>query len=89
MANTPVFHAQTALACGLRQLLGQLTEKLALTKPLNVYIAGGMAIHLYTGSRVTTDVDAEFGSRVLLPNDLVVETTLEDGFPQIIYFDTN
>ena len=89
MANTPVFHAQTALACGLRQLLGQLTEKLALTKPLNVYIAGGMAIHLYTGSRVTTDVDAEFGSRVLLPNDLMVETTLEDGFPQIIYFDTN
>jgi len=37
-------------------------------------IAGGMAIHLYTAARVTTDVDAEFSKRILLPSDLIVET---------------
>jgi Nucleotidyltransferase of unknown function (DUF6036) len=48
-----------------------------------------MAVHLYTANRVTTDVDAEFGAKVLLPNDLMVEITLEDGSPQVIYLDTN
>jgi len=48
-----------------------------------------MAVHLYTANRVTTDVDAEFGGRVLLPNDLMVEVTLEDGTPQVVYLDTN
>lgn len=48
-----------------------------------------MAVHLYTASRVTTDVDAEFGGRVYLPNDLMVEVTLEDGTQQVVYFDTN
>lgn len=85
----PVFHTGTALANALRALLEQLQEKLALSHPVNVYLAGGMAVHLYTGNRVTTDVDAEFGARVLVPNDLMVETELEDGTPQVIYWDTN
>jgi hypothetical protein len=34
-------------------------------------------------------VDAEFGGRVYLPNDLMVEVTLEDGTQQVIYLDTN
>lgn len=89
MLSSNVFYTRTALASGLRDLLKQLEERLSLSKPLNVYLAGGMAVHLYTASRVTTDVDAEFGGRVLLPNDLMVEVTLEDGSPQIIYLDTN
>lgn len=48
-----------------------------------------MADHLYTASRVTTDVDAEFGSRVFIPGDLVVDVTLEDGTRESVYFDTN
>lgn len=48
-----------------------------------------MAVHLYTANRVTTDVDAEFGARIYLPNDLMVEVTLEDGTPQVIFLDTN
>ena len=48
-----------------------------------------MAVHLYTANRVTTDVDAEFGGRVFIPNDLMVEVTLEDGTQQVVYFDTN
>ena len=89
MVSTKKFYTQTALANGLRLLFQKLEERLELHKPLNVYVAGGMAVHLYTANRVTTDVDAEFGSRVLIPNDLIVEVTLEDGSPQVIYLDTN
>lgn len=89
MHKRPMFHTQTALAQGLREILKKLAQRLSLTQPLKVYLAGGMAVHLYTANRVTTDVDAEFGSRVLLPSDLLVEVTLEDGSPQVIYLDTN
>lgn len=78
-AMDQVFHTRTALAEGLRKLLKQLETRLSLRSPLYVYLAGGMAVHLYTANRVTTDVDAEFSGRVHLPNDLMVEVTLEDG----------
>lgn len=89
MTMNPIFHTDTALAKGLQKLLKQLDEQLSLNAPLNVYLAGGMAVHLYTASRVTTDVDAEFGGRVYLPNDLLIEVTLEDGTQQAVYLDTN
>lgn len=89
MRAPPPFHMHTALAQGLKALLRQLEERLALQSPLKVFLAGGMAVHLYTASRVTTDVDAEFGSRVFLPSDLVVDVRLEDGTRELLYFDTN
>jgi Nucleotidyltransferase of unknown function (DUF6036) len=89
MQPEPKFYTQTALALGLRELFAQLEQQLGLTQPLGVYLAGGMAVHLYTGTRVTTDVDAEFAGRVLLPNDLMVDITLEDGRAQVVYLDTN
>jgi hypothetical protein len=89
MTAAPAFHTQTALAQGLKRLFLALEARLALETPLKVFLAGGMAVHLYTGQRVTTDVDAEFGGRIFLPNDLMVEVTLEDGTAQVIYLDTN
>ena len=89
MSAPTTLYTQTALARALAELLKQLAARLNLSAPLSVYIAGGMAVHLYTATRVTTDVDAEFGSRVLLPNDLMVEAELEDGTTQLVYFDTN
>lgn len=89
MPTSQVFHTRTALAEGLRALFKQLEERLSLRSPVNVYLAGGMAVHLYTGSRVTTDVDAEFGGRIFIPNDLMVDVTLEDGTQELVYFDTN
>ena len=89
MATRQTLHTHTALAEGLRELFKQLEKRLSLRSPLNVYLAGGMAVHLYTAHRVTTDVDAEFGGRVYLPNDLMVEVTLEDGTQQVVYLDTN
>lgn len=89
MPNNPAFHTRTALAQGMRELFLRLQDKLSLSQPVNVYLAGGMAVHLYTATRVTTDVDAEFGARVFVPNDLMVEVTLEDGTSQVVYLDTN
>lgn len=89
MPESLVFHTRTALANGLRVLFKQLEQRLSLLRPVNAYLAGGMAVHLYTANRVTSDVDVEFAGRVFLPNDLMVEITLEDGTPQLVYLDTN
>ena len=89
MPSAVHFHTGTALAGGLQALFRQLEERLDLQRPVDVVLAGGMAVHLYTGNRVTTDVDAEFGARLYLPADLMVEVMLEDGTPQVVYLDTN
>lgn len=89
MHEDQIFKLGTALVRGLRELLERLENRLQLKSPLQVYLAGGMAVHLYTGKRVTGDVDAEFGGRVLLPSDLAVVVKLEDGTDQVIYLDTN
>lgn len=84
-----VFHSDTAFAKGLRQLFADLEHRLSLRQPLTAYLAGGMAVHLYTGLRVTNDVDVEFTARILIPNDLMVEVSDDGGDPQLIHFDTN
>ena len=88
-SHSASFHTGTPLAVALRKLLEELEVKLALDTSLNVYIAGGMAVHLYTSDRPTGDVDAEFGGRIKIPNDLVVHVASDDGGPKTLYFDTN
>lgn len=88
-SKSPVLKTSTALGRGLRELFKQLGERLSLRQPMNVYLAGGLGVYLYTGARPSTDVDAEFAGRVLLPSDLVVDVTLENGERQVLYFDTN
>lgn len=83
MVGPVEFATHTELAKGLRQLVSELQKRTGLRQPINMFIAGGMAVHLYTGVRVTTDVDAEFSKRILLPSDLVVETN--DG--DMLYLD--
>lgn len=68
------FNTDTDLATGLKQLIFQLQASLELRTPIQMFIAGGMAAHLYTASRVTTDVDAEFSKRFVIPEDILVET---------------
>lgn len=47
------FRTDTDLARGLRALLDQLELRVQLTEPVQMFIAGGMATHLYTQERVT------------------------------------
>ncbi len=82
-------YLDTGLGRALAELFQSLEHQLGLTRPVNVYIAGGIATHLYTGSRFTTDVDAEFDARVVLPADMAVTARLEDGRDQLLYLDTN
>ena len=55
--------------------------------PIPVYIAGGAASHIYTGSRLSADIDATLGRRLLLPDDLQVMYKAEDGKHRTLYFD--
>jgi hypothetical protein len=85
MVTAVEFATSTDLAKGLGELVKELEKRTGLNEPITMLIAGGMATHLYTGARVTTDVDAEFSKRILLPNDLIVETN--DG--NMLYLDSN
>jgi hypothetical protein len=52
-----------------------------------MYVAGGAAMHLYTGERVSEDIDAVFSRRIALPEDLEVAYRDADGAARLLYFD--
>jgi len=55
--------------------------------PVSMYVAGGAALHFYTGERVSIDVDAAFSHRIALPKGLEVAYHDEDGTSRLLYFD--
>jgi hypothetical protein len=55
--------------------------------PVQMFIAGGAALHLYVGARVSKDVDAVFSHRIALPPDLKVSYRDADGAARMLYFD--
>ena len=55
--------------------------------PIRMYIAGGAALHLYTGARVSRDIDAVFSRRIALPEDLQIAYVDADGAARLLYFD--
>lgn len=57
--------------------------------PVVVGVAGGAALHFYTGARISRDIDAKVMARVLLdPSDLQVAYRGDDGHARLLYFDT-
>jgi hypothetical protein len=52
-----------------------------------MYVAGGAALHLYTGARVSCDIDAAFSHRIALPENLEVAYQDADGAARLLYFD--
>jgi hypothetical protein len=58
--------------------------------PIAMYLAGGMAVNFYCGTRYTEDVDAFFSHKVLLPfEDMIVDYQRADGSMSFIYLDQN
>lgn len=57
-------------------------------KPVVVCVAGGAALHLYTGARVSKDIDAKVMARFIPPTDLQVSYVDADGHARLLYFDT-
>jgi hypothetical protein len=55
--------------------------------PIRMYVAGGAALHFYTGERVSRDIDAAFSHRVALPENLDVAYRDADGAAHLLYFD--
>jgi hypothetical protein len=58
-------------------------------KPVVACVAGGAAMHFYTGGRFTNDIDAKIMARVMLDaQDLQAAYRGEDGHARLLYFDT-
>lgn len=57
--------------------------------PIRMYIAGGGALNLLTGARVTEDIDATFSQRVLFNEEIEVSYRDADGRARILYLDRN
>ena len=57
-------------------------------KPLMICVGGGAALHLYTGTRVSKDVDAKVMARFIPPENLEVSYADRDGHARLLYFDT-
>jgi hypothetical protein len=74
---------------------GELARRIAATLvnvpkrslPVRMYVAGGAALHLYTGQRLSDDIDASFSHRIALPDDLEVAYADADGAAKLLYFD--
>lgn len=73
------------------EIAGRISESLkGLPKkslPVQMYVAGGAALHFYTGERITQDIDATFSKRIALPDKLDVSYRDADGAAQLLYLD--
>ena len=58
-----------------------------LAEPVRMYVAGGAALHFYTGARISEDIDATFSRKIVLPQDLEVTYRDVDGTTRLLYFD--
>ena len=86
--TAPALHLDTPLADALRRLLASLSGQLEVPRRITTYLAGGMAVHLYTGKRVTQDVDTEFAARIPLPPGLTVPVHDPASPPRALFIDT-
>jgi hypothetical protein len=78
-----------ALAEIARRIAASLGNVAPQALPIRMYMAGGAALHFYTGERVSRDVDAAFSHRIALPDNLEVAYRDADGAARLLYFDRN
>lgn len=71
------------------KLVGRLNDKLeGVSKPIEMVVAGGSAVHYYTQLRCTSDIDAVYSHKLILPNDHIPYLD-DDGVIRQLYFDAN
>lgn len=75
------------------EIVGRVASKLAKsaprTLPVRMYVAGGAALYLLTGVRVSEDIDATFSRRLVLGEDLELSYRDADGRARVLYLDRN
>jgi uncharacterized nucleotidyltransferase DUF6036 len=80
------------LAQALSELLDQMDASIRKGgydgSPITMYLAGGMAVNFYCGSRYTEDVDAFYTRRVHM-GPCEVSYRHRDGNPSFLYLDNN
>jgi len=83
--------ADPAYVDAFRTLIQRLlrSAKAGSKEPIEMYLAGGAAMHFYTGARMTDDVDAVFDRKLLVPPDLAVIYRDAEGKARSVYFDVN
>lgn len=86
----PAWNPHPAYFEAFSRLLARIDKSLKRYSgpPIPVYVAGGAALHLYTGARFSNDIDASIQARIALPADLSVAYEGPDGRPRTLYFDT-
>lgn len=86
----PSEHADPRLLAAFSEIAERIARSLSLPEgspPIRMFVAGGLAVHYYTGVRPTRDVDAAFSHKMLLPADLDVNYVDAIGTPRLLYFD--
>jgi hypothetical protein len=83
--------ARPEYIAAFREIVARIAVSLAGAQrrvlPVRMYVAGGAAMHFYTGERVSEDIDATFSHRLALPEDLEVAYRDADGAARLLYFD--
>src|SRR6202011_31454 len=83
--------ARPEYVAAFRHLVNRIAGSLASVPkralPIRMYVAGGAALHMYTGERVSRDIDATFSHRIALPENLEVAYRDADGAARVLYFD--
>lgn len=85
----PPLFMNTEISQVLWKLFEKLDNQIIQSRQVKVYLAGGFAVQLYTGDRYTEGVDAHFDTRIFIPKDLIVHSTLTSGQDLTGYFNTN
>jgi hypothetical protein len=73
----------------LKKIQDQLRGAQPGVFPIRMYIAGGAALNLLTGERVTEDIDATFSKRVLFKEEVQASYRDADGRARLMYLDRN
>lgn len=85
--------AQDAYLKAFTEVLSRIQQTLKGSRsdvfPIRMYVAGGAALHLLTGARVSEDVDAVFSKRVLFNEEIEVSYRDPDGRARLLYLDRN
>ena len=78
-----------AFAKVVDRLTAQLPKQPPQAAPLRMYVAGGAALYLLTGVRVSEDIDAAFSRRLVLGEDIEISYRDADGSARLLYLDRN
>jgi uncharacterized nucleotidyltransferase DUF6036 len=89
----PKIKAQIEYLNAFAEIVSRIQQALKGSRPdvfpIRMYVAGGAALHLLTGVRVSADVDAVFSKRILFNEEIEVSYRDPDGRARLLYLDRN